>query len=62
MNGTKLRTSDTATWMVRKASAMRLESIDKSEGSRRVVFGDIVVNLLKVGTSLKRKAATAHGP
>ena len=62
MSGTKLRTSDTAMRMVRKPSAMRFELIDKSQGGRRVVFSDIVVNLLKVGTSRRRKAATAHGP
>ena len=47
MSGTKLRTRDTARWMVRKSSAMRLESIYKPEGARRVVFSDIAVNLLR---------------
>ena len=58
MSGTKLRTSDTAMWNVRKPSAMRLDSIDEPEGGRRVVFSDIVVNLLKsaraAGVKLQR--------
>ena len=32
MCATKLRASDTAMWMVCKPSAMRLDSIDESEG------------------------------